>query len=487
MRLSQIAVIGTILALTGIFTPAAIAQGTIRSQLFGDTDKILQAAKEQNAHLYSPRHFEKGLDAYQDAEDALNKGKDLDNIRSLLADAGISFKKALDGCKLGEITFTSVMKARNDAVSADAPQFAPELWTRAEEQFRSGAYDLEDGDVNDAKARASEAEGMYRTAELEAIKGNYLGPARALLQKAGELDVQDNAPGTLARAEKLTTQVEELLKSNRYDTDEARQVAQEAKYEAQHAITVHQQIENFKKSERTLEDLILGYENQMTTLAKALDIAPRFDSGPEAVTEELSAEIRQREATSLKDAATITQHEEEIANLKQQVASMEARVGTLTEAERELKHRIAIQKHQEATFADVTAMFTKEEGMVVRNGQNGIIRLYGLTFPVGKNTIEPQFFGLLTKVQVAVRKFGKCQISVEGHTDSRGSDELNQKLSESRARAVAEYLKANMGGDFPIVAQGYGESKPVASNDSETGRAKNRRIDIVIIPEWAVK
>ena len=76
---------------------------------------------------------------------------------------------------------------------------------------------------------------------------------------------------------------------------------------------------------------------------------------------------------------------------------------------------------------------------------------------------------------------------MEGHTDSRGSDDANQKLSESRALAVAEYLKANMGAGFPIVSQGFGESKPVASNDTEDGRAKNRRIDIIIVPEWAVK
>ena len=483
----SLSVLRTLILLVLMSGSFAMAQDAIRTQLFGETDKMMEAAKAKNAPLYAPTFFGKAMEAYQDAEAALKKGKDLDGIRETLTEANGYFQKALDVCKIGQVTFTAVMNARGDAISAEAARFSPEHWTRAEAQLKKAAQDLEDGDVNDAKAKAGEAEGMYRTAELEAIKANYLGPARALVEKADDMDARDAAPKTVAATEKLIRQAEELLKSNRYDTDEARQIAQEAKYEGLHAITLFQSITAFKKSEHTLEDLILAYEGHLTTVGKALDMTARFDGGPDAAVNALTAEIGKREAQSAKDRETIKRHEEEIVTLKAQIASMESRVGTLTEAERELKRRIEIQKRQEETFTEVSAMFTKQEGIVLRDGQNGIIRLYGLTFPPGKNTIEPQFFGLLTKVQEAIRKFGRSQVSVEGHTDSRGSDEANQKLSEARALAVAEYLKANMGGGFPIVSQGFGESRPVASNDTEEGRAKNRRIDIIIVPEWAIK
>jgi OmpA-OmpF porin, OOP family len=487
MRCTSTAAARTLLMLTLLFSSIAVGQEAIRTQLFGETDKMLEAAKSKNAHLYAPTQFEKGMDAYQDAEAALKKGKDLEGIRELLTEAGTFFQKAIDISKIGQVTFVALMNARGDAISAEASRFSPEQWTNAEQQFRKAGMDLEDGDVNDAKSKAAEAEGMYRTAELEAIKTNYLGPARSLVQKADELDARETAPQTIAATEKLIRQAEELLRSNRYDTDEARQLAQEAKYEGQHAITLHQTITTFKKSDRTLEDLLTTYEGYLATVGKAVDVTARFDGGPDNAVNTLTAEIAKRETQANHDRETIKRQEEEISTLKQQVASMEGRLGTLTEAERELKRRIEIQKRQEETFAEVSVMFTKQEGSVLRDGQNGIIRLYGLTFPVGKNTIEPQFFGLLTKVQEAIRKFGRSQVSVEGHTDSRGSDDANQKLSESRALAVAEYLKANMGTGFPIVSQGFGESKPVASNDTENGRAKNRRIDIIIVPEWAVK
>ena len=191
-------------------------------------------------------------------------------------------------------------------------------------------------------------------------------------------------------------------------------------------------------------------------------------------------------------AEAIKGKENEVENLKEQVASMESRLGSLNEAERklqetgkELEHKLDVQRAQEATIRAVSSMFTEEEGNVLRDGDNIIIRLYGLTFDVGKSTIEPEFYTLLTKVQDAIKKFPNCRVTVEGHTDSQGSDDANQTLSEKRAKSVAEYFMANMNVDLAVNSQGYGESRPIASNDTPEGRSKNRRIDVVITPEWA--
>jgi outer membrane protein OmpA-like peptidoglycan-associated protein len=135
-------------------------------------------------------------------------------------------------------------------------------------------------------------------------------------------------------------------------------------------------------------------------------------------------------------------------------------------------------------FDSVEKTFTREEAQVLRDGNDVIIRLVGLTFDVGKSNIKPEHFGLLTKVQNAINTFPECNISVEGHTDSHGSDALNLRLSQERADAVKAYLLANMSIDpSRMEAVGYGESKPIANNETAEGRAKNRRIDIVIHPQ----
>ncbi|MCA9488968.1 MAG: DUF4398 and OmpA-like domain-containing protein [Myxococcales bacterium] len=104
-------------------------------------------------------------------------------------------------------------------------------------------------------------------------------------------------------------------------------------------------------------------------------------------------------------------------------------------------------------------------------------------FPFGESTLLPTAERRLSEVAAVLkgRELGK-PVMVEGHTDARGSDEVNRKLSFDRARAVVEFLVAHGVDRSALVAVGRGESMPVASNDSPEGRANNRRVEI-IIPE----
>ncbi|MBI4547938.1 MAG: OmpA family protein [Ignavibacteriae bacterium] len=474
------------------------AQDDLRNQLFGEANQIMAQAKEKKADLYSPSSFERAMEYYNEATDYYARGRNLEDIREKLKNAEAYFAKALDACKIGEVTFSATMAARTDAQSAGAPTSSAALWKKAEEKFNRAARSLEYGNMNSAKSDGTEAEALYRAAELEAIKSNFLSPARELLKKADAIHVEDNAPKTLEKAKKLALQVEQLLTQKRYDTDEARQIAQEAKYEAAHAIYLHQLITKMKKEDKTLEDALLSAEPPFQRIAGTLGFQARFDSGFEGPVNNTLAAIKEKDARTTKDAdaimqaaEVIRQKEQEIDNLKQQVRSMEGRLGTLTETEkklqeagRDLERKLAIQRGQEETIRQVSNMFTSDEGQVLRDGNNIVIRLYGLSFPVGERTIEPEYYLLLTKVQEAIKRFPNCQIMIEGHTDSQGSDETNQMLSEKRAKTVAEYIMANMGVEIGVNHQGFGESRPVANNETAEGRAKNRRIDVVITPAW---
>ncbi|NBC85355.1 MAG: OmpA family protein, partial [Bacteroidetes bacterium] len=127
-------------------------------------------------------------------------------------------------------------------------------------------------------------------------------------------------------------------------------------------------------------------------------------------------------------------------------------------------------------------VFGEDEAEVSLRGDEMIVRMYGLNFPVGSSEIRPANFSLLTKLQQVLREFPDAPITIEGHTDSRGNDATNQRLSDERATAVQEYLMANMSSLSPdqVEAVGYGESRPLASNETEEGRAQNRRIDVTI-------
>jgi outer membrane protein OmpA-like peptidoglycan-associated protein len=123
---------------------------------------------------------------------------------------------------------------------------------------------------------------------------------------------------------------------------------------------------------------------------------------------------------------------------------------------------------------------------VVREGDNLVLDMPSeLTFAVGSANIEPNFRATLDKVASTLGQYEKTYVDVMGHTDSTGSDDFNQSLSERRASSVAGYLGSRGVQQARLATKGYGESQPVASNTTEEGRAANRRVEIRLVPVTA--
>jgi outer membrane protein OmpA-like peptidoglycan-associated protein len=117
------------------------------------------------------------------------------------------------------------------------------------------------------------------------------------------------------------------------------------------------------------------------------------------------------------------------------------------------------------------------------NGQAILVNLPdGVTFDVASYTLKPQFRETLDRVAESMIKYPNSLIDVYGHTDSTGSDAYNQTLSDNRARTVANYLVSRGVSAARIRSQGFGETMPVADNATEQGRARNRRVEIKIVP-----
>ena len=109
------------------------------------------------------------------------------------------------------------------------------------------------------------------------------------------------------------------------------------------------------------------------------------------------------------------------------------------------------------------------------------IVLRGVNFDFDKSDIRPDSRPVLDEAVATLRENPEIRVSIQGHTDSRGTEEYNLKLSERRANAVYRYLVA--GGIAPdrMEVVGKGESEPVADNSTDSGRAQNRRVELVIL------
>jgi len=120
---------------------------------------------------------------------------------------------------------------------------------------------------------------------------------------------------------------------------------------------------------------------------------------------------------------------------------------------------------------------------VTRSGDQIILNMPGnVTFATDSADVSASFYQVLDSVALVVNEFDKTYVDVVGHTDSTGSADYNQNLSERRASSVARYLQSQ--GVLPerLLTRGLGPHSPIASNDTPQGRALNRRVEIVLTP-----
>ena len=120
---------------------------------------------------------------------------------------------------------------------------------------------------------------------------------------------------------------------------------------------------------------------------------------------------------------------------------------------------------------------------VTRIGETIILSMPGsATFASGSSSVDSEFFPVLESVAVVLDEFDQTYVDVIGHTDSKGSREYNQRLSEKRAQSVASYFESREVISERVMADGMGEANPIAPNDTSAGRAQNRRVEIKLKP-----
>ena len=134
----------------------------------------------------------------------------------------------------------------------------------------------------------------------------------------------------------------------------------------------------------------------------------------------------------------------------------------------------------ELYIVEVKSMKQEIQANEILNALNkdGYIVLY-INFESGKADIKPESQKIIDQIVKMLKDNPDIKISIEGHTDNVGTPESNQTLSENRARAVLNAIKAQGIEEIRLTSKGWGQTKPIADNRTEEGRAKNRRVEIV--------
>jgi len=482
-------------AITGLslaFGATSLAQqktdDRLYQQVFSRTQEKLNEAKASQADVLSPDTFLRATKKAAEAREDFKRNRGVGDIDKKLREADADFNQATQNAKLAKTAFAKLLQARDETLKANAPQYAVENYTTGEQYFKEAMRKLETGDMAGAKKRGDDAERLLRDAELQAIKVSTIGSVRALMTKAQEARVDKLAPLSFGRGQTLLAEAENILNTDRRAAATAREKAEAAEYEIRHAAYLAEQIQRVKVDERELEKVLLNSEKQIAEVSKELKFSPQFEAGLAKPLNDIRSAIRTLLEEQHRLLAEVAQRDKRLDELNRGLEEKNKEINAMQEAktglESELvkKQQLLLEKQrQEEKLRGIETLFAPAEAKVIRESADLRIRLGGLTFPSGRATIQPEYFSLLTKLQRAIREFPAAKVVIEGHTDNVGNDAYNLNLSAERARAVQQYLLANMGlVEDRVQALGYGEERPIANNDTDEGRVQNRRIDVVI-------
>jgi outer membrane protein OmpA-like peptidoglycan-associated protein len=438
-------------------------------ELINNLDNDIALARKNQINVLAPTWFKKAESSLDAAKNGLERGDQLSEILDNIATGKAQLQRAEEIAKVSKTTLPDAIKARTMARNAGATSLG-EDYADTEDRFIGLTQAIEDNNLNYAQRNQARVVERFRVLELRAIKTRTIGEVRRLIESAKKQSMHKIAPQSYALAEKKLAEADAFITQNPYQKEKMHKLADEALFLAQRLHIVAGQSE--KVEDMGPEQITLWVERVMYQTSEKLGAPDMrnqpFDKQLENILATISVQHADREFMV-----------ENNKKLTQQLASLEGQ----TKKEHQEKERLLAEKRFNEKLSSVQHYFKPNEAEVYKKENQVIIRLKAMHFPVGQSVIMPENYGLLSKVQHAIRTFGEPDVIIGGHTDSTGSEDLNEHLSQKRADAVRQYFVAN--GTLPyekIIAVGYGSMRPLASNATEMGRSMNRRIDVIITP-----
>ncbi|MBU8870033.1 MAG: OmpA family protein [Gemmatimonadales bacterium] len=485
---------------------------------FKKLETDMDAARLAEANIFAPKTWEKATKAYEKARKDISEQKKQGNLDKHVAEAAEYTANAVKAAEVCKLSLQEYLEPRTLALASGGPARVPVLYQEAEKQFTKATKKVEEGDVKGALKEAEKSRPLFDTAEMEAIRIEVLGAADLLIAKAIADEAEKFAVTTLDKAQGARSRANTVLTSDRYNRTETVADAELAEYEAKHASSIAKSVRSLNRNDQAWEKLMLGYEIQMNRAGETFGHQHlAFDNGPEAAATQLIDDVLamqtenqnlnaqlQGVVATIKESLSRVQAESpsedpvELADLldreiltmvfarrdlSKKLEAGQADMAVLAKQQKKVESELAARRDKEDKFMKAKRLLNPSEGHVLFNPANDIVmRLHGLSFDVGQSEIQDPHVNLLAKVQEIIKMYPEKQLIIEGHTDLSGDSQANMTLSEKRAYAVMQYLRHSMMlSSDKVRAIGYGADRPVASNKTKEGRAKNRRIDIIVM------
>lgn len=296
--------------------------------------------------------------------------------------------------------------------------------------------------------------------------------ARRAVEIARRAGAETYAAAELKEAQAKLVVVEQMWPSHRKDEEKFSSEAHEVMRLAEAARSAA--VENAERARLTAERRAANRQiNQALSAAEQARL--ESEQAKQQAEESRAAMARsESELAKAREREAQAQTEAERAKAKEELSRLEAERARLESEQAKQERDRAIQRLQ-ISLAEILETRREARGLIVS--------LSDVLFDFNKATLKPGTKEKLSKIAgILIAYPGNYRLEIEGHTDAIGSDEYNQKLSEGRATSVRDYLQQSGIQATRITAvRGFGKTKPVATNDTATGRQLNRRVEIVIV------
>jgi OOP family OmpA-OmpF porin len=427
--------------LFGCASPSKVElRSTIPKEAVNEIKELKHKLIKSNVDVLAKKSFEKGNDDLNDSIRGVKNKRSRDEIMSQLAQAKSHYLDAEEASTTRKVVPKSIMTARSGAINAGL------LRSRKLRRELANLDDLLVDKSNNFSKRLSvdklsSFQSKYLKLEVEAIKNIELGRFKKTLQQAIENDAEILAPDTLVETSSNGQIAENLINQSPRASKEYRASVDEA-----------------NRSVKLLKDVVAKLRGDAKGASESVALKLVFQ---ERRLNQYSDKVNDLEGTLTAKNSKMGDMSRELESDKKQILSD--------------GNRIRFQNAMEK----VGQSFSEDEASVYQQGEQLIIRLKKISFESGSARIPERSISLLSKVNSIVEELNPTEVVVEGHTDSTGKRKSNLALSKNRALAVKKYL-ASLSPKYLVGAHGFGESKPIANNETRDGRSLNRRVDLVI-------
>lgn len=415
---------------------ADIAASADPKEEIAKLDSSINSGLAAQYDVLSPEEFQKSQSYLKKAKQEAASDHSREKILENVAYGQTFFEKARSNSESRGSQIEGVVKARQAALDAGAKSFpgTVDRLKNIDDDLRSYSDDLRGTSAD----KIAKLQGRYLDVQLAAVIDTQTSRARAQIDATLKDGAAKNTPKALKQAEVDLKTAQNQIAANRDNPASFKAAVDKANASAQFLVEV---------------------------------LAATKKSNPPV-----------NEAT----AATVVLQSRQISNLKGEVgnanAQAEATSETLAAQNEKLSSataKVGVQQAMETARKE----FTPEEAEVFQQGDKLLIRLKTMNFSSGRSDLPAESLAILAKVKSVAEGLGPQSVVVEGHTDSVGTAKVNESLSTARAQAVATYLATNGIAQDKVQAVGYGFKKPLATNKSKSGRAQNRRVDVIITPQ----